>query len=97
MRSHLCTRTSFTLPDGRVLSCVLRHATRDDEPLPPLYYLGLPRLAPRWWLLEGEPDFGPLIALDDLPKGLQDIAQAMAARHAYHFHPTVFDPSEPYL
>jgi hypothetical protein len=35
--------------------------------------------------------------LDDLPKGLQDIAQAMAARHAYHFHPTVFDPSEPYL
>jgi hypothetical protein len=91
MRSYLCTRSSFTLTDGRVLSCVLRPGGE------PLYFLGLPHLTRYWWLQGGPQDFGAMIDLDDLPKGLEAIADAMTEPHAYRFHPTVFDPSEPYL
>jgi hypothetical protein len=96
MHSHPCTRTSFTLTDGRVLSCVIRHyAWRDDDPMLPTYYLGEPHLEPLWWVRGGPQDFGPRIDLDHMPHGLETIAMAMAEPHAYCFHPTVFDPTEP--
>jgi hypothetical protein len=94
--SWLCTRTAYTLADGRVLSCVMRlNGRQGGEPPPPTYYLGEPHLEPLWWLYGGPQDFGPMIGLDELPHGLDAIAEAMSWPHAYRFCPTVFDPSEP--